>query len=95
MFKYFCTLVFLIYASNIFAQDTAQKIINGRFNSAAQQEKPYVILISADGFRYDYAEKFHAENLLRLSKQGVAASSMIPSFPSLTFPNHYTIVTGL
>ena len=32
---------------------------------------------------------------LRLSKQGVAASSMIASFPSLTFPNHYTIVTGL
>lgn len=95
MFKYFSTLVCLIYASNIFAQDTAQKIINGRFNSAAQQEKPYVILISADGFRYDYAEKFHAENLLRLSHQGVAASSMIPSFPSLTFPNHYTIVTGL
>ena len=95
MFKYFSTLLCLVYASNIFAQDTAQKIINGRFNSAAQQEKPYVILISADGFRYDYAEKFHAENLLRLSKQGVAASSMIPSFPSLTFPNHYTIVTGL
>lgn len=95
MFKYFCMLFYLIYASNIIAQDTAQKIINGRFNSAAQQEKPYVILISADGFRYDYAEKFHAENLLRLSQQGVAASSMIPSFPSLTFPNHYTIVTGL
>jgi predicted AlkP superfamily pyrophosphatase or phosphodiesterase len=52
-------------------------------------------LISADGFRYDYAKKYHANTLLELSSQGVSAASMITSFPSLTFPNHYTIVTGL
>lgn len=75
--------------------DTSQHIIAGRINSPAQQKKPYVILISADGFRYDYAEKYKAENLLRLSKQGVRAESMQPSFPSVTFPNHYTLVTGL
>ncbi|WP_315822067.1 alkaline phosphatase family protein [Paraflavitalea speifideaquila] len=33
--------------------------------------------------------------MLRLSRQGIRAQSMIPAFPSLTFPNHYTIVTGL
>jgi predicted AlkP superfamily pyrophosphatase or phosphodiesterase len=75
--------------------DTSQQVVPGRFNSAAQQEKPYVILISADGFRYDMAEKFQASNLLRLRASGVTAAFMQPSFPSLTFPNHYTIVTGM
>jgi predicted AlkP superfamily pyrophosphatase or phosphodiesterase len=75
--------------------DTIQKIIPGRVNSPAQRSKPYVILISADGFRYDYVQKHQATNLMRLSKQGVVATSMIPSFPSVTFPNHYTLATGL
>ncbi|NIG57299.1 alkaline phosphatase family protein [Chitinophaga sp. Cy-1792] len=52
-------------------------------------------MISIDGFRYDYAEKYHAENLLRLSGAGVRALAMQPAFPSLTFPNHYSIITGL
>jgi predicted AlkP superfamily pyrophosphatase or phosphodiesterase len=64
-------------------------------NSAEQQQKPYVIMISADGFRYDYAEKHGARTLLTLSAEGVRAASMIPSYPSLTFPNHYTLATGL
>lgn len=52
-------------------------------------------MISADGFRYDYAEKYQAKHLLELSKGGVSAEYMIPAFPSVTFPNHYTLVTGL
>jgi len=65
-------------------------------NGPAQQTKPYVILVSLDGFRYDYAEKYDAPNLLRLASIGASApEGMIPSFPSVTFPNHYTIVTGL
>lgn len=75
--------------------DTIQHIISGNRNSAEQQNKPYVILISADGFRYDYAEKYHASHLLDLSNGGIRAASMIPSFPSVTFPNHYTLVTGM
>jgi predicted AlkP superfamily pyrophosphatase or phosphodiesterase len=75
--------------------DTTQQIIPGRVNSAEQQKKPYVIMISADGFRYDYAQKYKAKHLLALSEGGVSAESMIPSYPSLTFPNHYTLVTGL
>ena len=59
------------------------------------RKKPYVILISADGFRYDYAEKYQATHLLELAGEGVKATSMLPSFPSVTFPNHYSIVTGL
>jgi predicted AlkP superfamily pyrophosphatase or phosphodiesterase len=75
--------------------DTVQHTNAASKNSAVQQHKPYVILISADGFRYDYAERYHADHILELSSKGVQAASMIPSFPSVTFPNHYTLVTGL
>ena len=87
-------LIFSICIS-VYAQDTIQHIVPGRKNAAGQVGKPYVILISADGFRYDYADKYQAENLVRLRNSGTQAVSMIPSFPSVTFPNHYTIATGL
>src|SRR6267154_57665 len=65
-------------------------------HAAAQQSKPYIILVSLDGFRYDYTQKYGAKNLLAMARRGASApGGMIPSFPSLTFPNHYTIVTGL
>jgi predicted AlkP superfamily pyrophosphatase or phosphodiesterase len=65
-------------------------------NDAAQQTKPYVILVSLDGFRYDYGQKYGAKNLLALAARGASApQGMIPSYPSITFPNHYAIVTGL
>lgn len=57
--------------------------------------KPTVILISLDGFRYDYFEKYKPKVLNRLANEGVRAKWMTPVFPSKTFPNHYTIVTGL
>ncbi|MGZ3820581.1 MAG: alkaline phosphatase family protein [Mucilaginibacter sp.] len=96
MTKYICILFSICYSLTALGQvDTTQQIIAGRKNSSEQQQKPYVILISADGFRYDYAKKYNATHLLELSNEGVQASSMIPSFPSVTFPNHYTIVTGL
>jgi predicted AlkP superfamily pyrophosphatase or phosphodiesterase len=79
----------------VLAQDTTQHIIYDRLNSPAQEQKPYVILISADGFRYDLADKYQATNLLRLRSEGVQADYLESSYPSLTFPNHYAIVTGL
>jgi predicted AlkP superfamily pyrophosphatase or phosphodiesterase len=57
--------------------------------------KPTVILISLDGFRYDYLEKYNPPELKRLAENGVRAKWMIPSFPTKTFPNHYTVATGL
>ena len=55
-----------------------------------------LILVSIDGFRPDYLERGVTPVLSRLAKDGVlAAQGMRPSFPSLTFPNHYTLVTGL
>jgi len=65
-------------------------------NSAEQQRKHYVILISLDGFRYDYVDKYHAENIRALGAAGATAPrGMIPAYPSLTFPNHLTLATGL
>ncbi len=57
--------------------------------------KPYLMLISLDGFRWDYVEQFQPPNLSRFIAEGVRAESMIPSYPSKTFPNHYTIATGM
>ncbi|UCH62763.1 MAG: alkaline phosphatase family protein [Fidelibacterota bacterium] len=60
-----------------------------------QRLKPTVLLISLDGFRWDYLEKADTPNLDRLVSTGVKARALIPVFPTKTFPNHYTIVTGL
>jgi predicted AlkP superfamily pyrophosphatase or phosphodiesterase len=57
--------------------------------------RPTVILISLDGFRYDYLQRYRPPNLNTLARTGVRARWMIPSFPTKTFPNHYTIATGL
>jgi predicted AlkP superfamily pyrophosphatase or phosphodiesterase len=57
--------------------------------------QPTVILVSFDGFRWDYPSKAPTPNLRRLIERGVHARNLIPSFPSKTFPNHYSIVTGL
>lgn len=54
-----------------------------------------LLLISIDGYRYDYIDRHLSPTLEMLAGTGVRARSMQPSFPSLTFPNHYTIVTGL
>lgn len=55
------------------------------------------ILISLDGFRWDYSELFPAESptIRQLMREGSRARALIPVFPSNTFPNHYSIVTGL
>lgn len=67
-------------------------------SNSATRRTP-TLLISFDGYRADYLDKFLAENpesyLQKLFVEvGVKAEYMVPSFPSLTFPNHYTLVTG-
>src|SRR5580765_7709961 len=54
-----------------------------------------LLLISIDGFRADYFDRGLTPNLKAIADAGVHATAMRPSFPSLTFPNHYTLVTGL
>ena len=85
----------LFFAQQNLAVDTAQVITPNRFNSAEALEKPYLIFISADGYRYDYTEKYNAQNLQKFSNEGVKAKAMLPSYPSITFPNHWSIITGL
>ncbi len=53
-----------------------------------------LILVSIDGFRWDYLNRGITPNLSALAANGVRAERMLPSFPSVTFPNHYTLVTG-
>lgn len=68
---------------------------SGGRNSPEHQQKPHVVLISFDGFRHDYLDRFALPNFQRVVRRGVQADAMIPVFPSLTFPNHYSLVTGL
>jgi predicted AlkP superfamily pyrophosphatase or phosphodiesterase len=57
--------------------------------------RPIVILVSIDGWRWDYVSRFSPPTLTGLAARGVTAEGLVPVFPSKTFPNHYTIVTGL
>jgi ectonucleotide pyrophosphatase/phosphodiesterase family protein 5 len=60
----------------------------------AAAEKPLVLLISIDGFKPSYLSKSSAPNLFELANRGMMAQGLISAFPSVTFPNHVTIVTG-
>lgn len=68
---------------------------SGGTNAPDQRDKPYLILVSIDGFRWDYQDLYNTPTLDRIATSGVRADAMIPVFPTLTFPNHYSIVTGL
>ena len=57
--------------------------------------KNYVLLVSLDAFRWDYSKIYNTPNLNKLAKDGVKADRMFSSFPTVTFPNHYSIATGL
>jgi predicted AlkP superfamily pyrophosphatase or phosphodiesterase len=59
-----------------------------------QSLQPTVILFSIDGFRWDYLDRGLTPNLTRLAGEGVRAEALIPVFPTKTFPNHASIVTG-
>jgi predicted AlkP superfamily pyrophosphatase or phosphodiesterase len=75
-------------------------LILSAFGRAAAEDRAVispVIVISIDGFRWDYTDLYAAEapTLRALMRDGSTARSLIPVFPSNTFPNHYSIVTGL
>ncbi|KZN35267.1 hypothetical protein N480_19680 [Pseudoalteromonas luteoviolacea S2607] len=81
---YYITAVFLIltvFSFNAFSSD----------NKGEQS----VVLISLDGFRWDYIEKHDAKNIAQIANKGVRASHMRPVYPTKTFPNHLSIITGL
>jgi predicted AlkP superfamily pyrophosphatase or phosphodiesterase len=93
--KWLLPLLFFCVLSGAQAQHAVVTVDHGP-NAEAQQSKHYVVLVSLDGFRYDYAKKYGAKHILGIAARGASVpEGMIPSYPSLTFPNHYTLVTGL
>ncbi|MGH9588819.1 MAG: alkaline phosphatase family protein, partial [Terracidiphilus sp.] len=65
-------------------------------NSARAQAQHYLVLVSLDGFRWDYPRRDGAAHLLGLGKNGASApEGMLPSYPALGAPNRFTMVTGL
>jgi alkaline phosphatase D len=93
-----CCLVAVVLSGGLsLAQDpTAVIVVPNPPNTAAQQAKHYVVLVSLDGFRYDYPRRYGAPHLLQLGFKGASApEGMFPAYPSLTFPNHISIITGL
>ena len=90
-------LLALVIASSATAQQITPVIeVSNPANTTEQQAKHYVILVSLDGFRYDYPAKYGAPHIQSMAKDGASApEGMLPSYPSLTFPNHLTLVTGL
>ncbi|KAJ7130881.1 alkaline-phosphatase-like protein [Mycena filopes] len=57
--------------------------------------KRTVLIVSIDGLRADYLDRGLTPHLLDISKQGLRAKAMVPIFPTLTFPNHWALMTGL
>jgi predicted AlkP superfamily pyrophosphatase or phosphodiesterase len=88
--------VALLAVAQLCAAQTPVIVVDHGPNALLQAQKHYVVLVSLDGFRWDYAKKYGAKNLLAIGAHGASApDGMLPSYPSLTFPNHYTLVTGL
>jgi len=72
----------------------AERAASAAQTAPRQENRVPVILISLDGFRNDYLDRGLTPNLAALIQSGSRAERLVPSFPSLTFPNHYTMVTG-
>jgi alkaline phosphatase D len=66
-----------------------------RDTDRSADDRPYVVILSIDGCRWDYPNIHGMPNLIKIGEEGVSAESIIPSYPSKTFPNHYTMATGL
>lgn len=56
---------------------------------------PLLLLISLDGFRWDYPDIYHLPNFNSIAKRGVRVQHIDNSFATVTFPSHFTIITGL
>lgn len=68
---------------------------SGGINLPEHRDKPHIVLVSFDGFRPDYLDRFDLPNFRRVQARGTRARAMRPVFPTMTFPNHYSLVTGL
>ena len=87
-------LTLVVLALGLQAQAGEVPKTGGR-NAPGKTDSPHLILISIDGFSWDYLSIYPTPALDRIAGAGIRAESMRPVFPSLTFPNHYSIATGL
>jgi predicted AlkP superfamily pyrophosphatase or phosphodiesterase len=92
---FIAVLALLAGARALPAQTPDVVVQEERRNAPAQRSKPYVVLVSFDGFRPDYVETVPAPRFARFRRKGVSAPYMLPVFPTKTFPNHYSIATGM
>jgi predicted AlkP superfamily pyrophosphatase or phosphodiesterase len=92
-YRRFGTLILLLAVAMTSADGLAAG--SGGVNAPSERDKPYLILISIDGFGWDARGRAATPALDRLAERGITAQSMQPAWPSLTFPNHYAIATGL
>ncbi|HIC57222.1 MAG TPA: alkaline phosphatase family protein, partial [Acidobacteria bacterium] len=97
----FC-LIFVLTSGT--PSDTAQRASTVRiqtpngtagYNHPSIETRPYVVLLSFDGFRPDYLDRFNTPHFDRLATTGISAKKFVSVFPSLTFPAHYSIATGM
>jgi len=68
---------------------------SGAINASGKLDKPYLVLVSIDGFRWDFPDLQDTPAMDRMAASGLKAEALEPAFPTLTFPNHYSIATGL
>lgn len=83
------------YVVNIWAIIIAILLVGFIWHPPKEQTEQYLVVLSLDGFRWDYVQRAHTPNLDAIGREGVRAERMIPSFPTTTFANHYTMATGL
>ncbi len=97
--KFFCKVNCFI-ALFIFLMIVQGCVRNGKTGTATGKKSyrtdvPYLVVLSMDGFRWDYPAIYHTPNLDSIAATGVKAQELVPCFPSKTFPNHYSLATGL
>jgi predicted AlkP superfamily pyrophosphatase or phosphodiesterase len=85
----FTRILLTVFAGILFFSCSSQRI------KSSKSGEPYVIMLSMDGFRWDYADRVETPNLDYIAGKGVRADYIKPAFPSKTFPNHYSMATGL
>ena len=95
----YCFVALLVAACSVGPAPATQGSGNGAgtggINRPDQREKPHLVVVSFDGFRTDYLDRFDLPNFRRVMQRGARARALRPVFPSSTFANHYSLVTGL
>lgn len=98
----FLAFLLIVLSTSLSAEDHTARVspkhppsTSAGVNHPKHLEAPIVLLISFDGFRADYLDRYELPNFQRFMREGVRAQGLIPVFPSVTSPNHYSIVTGL